>query len=737
MRRKKSLAAVLCALAVLWSVGAAEYHLSPTGNDTDQGSRERPWRTIERANRALRAGDTAIFHPGEYAGCIDPEFSGEAGKPLVYRSETPGAAILTGGGIPRGNRPNDYPYARPLAAAIDGKEYVEIDGFSFRCDKFSRWFRVSDSEYCTVKRCDFDNTRTYFPVVTENIRFCRFEDLRLERVCNLQPDSSAEVGFVHGDLWLNKNVRGSVYYRVRTAKVGHSPINFDMNCVDNVLRECVFVGLWGRPFEFFSPGALLVERCIITNATKGSGSADGSGKVFADNLIFRRNLIFNNYHGPTAAELYPDKRPAPNGEPMFFLLNSRFYFNTWTRNHDFAFLLNGWRPEAARNNVFKNNIFAGNNPGGAPLSLLQADNTGRDTLYICNLLYGTKPGGKTIGITYPKRLFWTAEEANAARPEQYQRNFDADPGFVDPASGDFRLKPGSAAIDRAEPLTVTRSAGRGTKVPVADARYFYDGFGIPGETGDAILVGAENVRVVKCDREENELTVDREIAWTEGAPVQFPFTGRAPDPGAYEAGMATGPAAAADLLPRPVGDTLISCDFEPDTLESWHFLWNFTRRPNSYMEVVATPAPKGKYSGRVFHKPGANKDAGSVLETYIRPYIWDIDRHPLVTFDYRIPAGTPVGLSLWTFRSPDYPDMQVLIGGTASRDANQLPDLDAYKLVDDGQWHTIAVDARVIRKLYPEIKLLQRFQFGTPGANARPGAEFYFDNFRIHASPEK
>jgi hypothetical protein len=71
---------------------------------------------------------------------------------------------------------------------------------------------------------------------------------------------------------------------------------------------------------------------------------------------------------------------------------------------------------------------------------------------------------------------------------------------------------------------------------VADASYFYDGYGIPGELGDEIqLQGQATVaRVLAVDLATNRLTLDRSLSWTAGTGVSLRYTGSKPDPGAYE-----------------------------------------------------------------------------------------------------------------------------------------------------------------------------------------------------------
>ena len=44
--------------------------------------------------------------------------------------------------------------------------------------------------------------------------------------------------------------------------------------------------------------------------------------------------------------------------------------------------------------------------------------------------------------------------------------------------------------------------------------------------------------------------------------------------------------------------------------------------------------------------------------------------------------------------------------------------------------HTIAIDARKIRDVFPDVQLLQMLRFHTNG-NGAEGQQFWFDNFRI------
>ena len=68
-------------------------------------------------------------------------------------------------------------------------------------------------------------------------------------------------------------------------------------------------------------------------------------------------------------------------------------------------------------------------------------------------------------------------------------------------------------------------------------------------------------------------------------------------------------------------------------------------------------------------------------------------------------------------------------GGTPVRTARH-EDLDAYTLIDDGQWHEITMDVRKAREVYPELRYLRQFMF-YPGWTEDRAQEMWFDDFAI------
>ncbi|MBM3475067.1 MAG: hypothetical protein FJX75_17535 [Armatimonadetes bacterium] len=81
---------------------AAEYYVSPQGDDIGPGTKAAPWRTLAKASAVAAPGDTVYLGAGVYRETLKPAQSGEAGKPIRFaalageRPTISGAEPLTG-----------------------------------------------------------------------------------------------------------------------------------------------------------------------------------------------------------------------------------------------------------------------------------------------------------------------------------------------------------------------------------------------------------------------------------------------------------------------------------------------------------------------------------------------------------------------------------------------------------------------------------------------------------------
>jgi len=64
---KRSLFAALSLVTTIGSASAATWYIAPTGNDSAAGTESAPWKSLARAQQAVRPGDTVYLRGGTYA----------------------------------------------------------------------------------------------------------------------------------------------------------------------------------------------------------------------------------------------------------------------------------------------------------------------------------------------------------------------------------------------------------------------------------------------------------------------------------------------------------------------------------------------------------------------------------------------------------------------------------------------------------------------------------------------
>jgi hypothetical protein len=131
--------------------------------------------------------------------------------------------------------------------------------------------------------------------------------------------------------------------------------------------------------------------------------------------------------------------------------------------------------------------------------------------------------GEVLTLEQMRDLYWSGVHS-----------FIGDPMFIDLSGNDFHLQADSPLIDAGTFLTTTTSSGSGTVMTVEDASYFIDGYGIV--EGDLIQLEGQTqiARITNVDYDNNILTLDTSLTWAAGQGVSLPYSGNAPDIGAYE-----------------------------------------------------------------------------------------------------------------------------------------------------------------------------------------------------------
>jgi len=84
---------VVLLFLLLGPVQATEYHVAMNGNDANEGTAQRPLRTISAAARLAQAGDTITVHAGTYRERVTPPRGGESDAKRITYQAAPGEEV--------------------------------------------------------------------------------------------------------------------------------------------------------------------------------------------------------------------------------------------------------------------------------------------------------------------------------------------------------------------------------------------------------------------------------------------------------------------------------------------------------------------------------------------------------------------------------------------------------------------------------------------------------------------
>jgi len=441
------------------------------------GGRETAVRTLAAAAARTTPGTTVMIRAGMFHEPLVPSASGTAEQPIVFRSSAGETVTISN---------IDGP-----AIQLIGRSHVVIRGLTVT-DSVG-WGRLQDSRENTIEQMTF--RRATASGTTGGLKLVR-------SVYNRIQENRFEDG--NDDLMIQDASNGNVIARNVFQDGRHTLVCIKCSS-GNIVRANVLVNAHQKAMEIFdcemisdAPMRLdatkrnIVEQNIFSVSRASWNTHDKNAIQHGGQYtIVRRNVFLKSLGGGVAYQSYPSE--------SLFVYGNRLYHNTFFDNRCFGLIGFSGDPKQYRDNRAVNNLFYKN-----------ADCEGR-------------PG--QIAIEDRGSVIATGNAVETSSP-----------GFVDEARPDLHLRSDSRMIDRAGPLTITRSAGEGTALPVVDVLWFSDGLTIPGEAGDEIqLIGSkEPARIVRIDYAARTLTLDRPLTWQSGQGVALKFAGAAPDFGAVE-----------------------------------------------------------------------------------------------------------------------------------------------------------------------------------------------------------
>jgi len=453
------------------------------------------WKTIRKANFVLTAGDTVYIRGGIYRennnnSCIMPVHSGAPGQYITYTNYNQEEVIIT-----------DVFLGININVGI---HYIKIDGLTIDggneiAPNMDYWVRIFGShniiQNCTMRYAACNDFFQGIRVEAESHHNKILNNI-LHHVGEPQPPAPDDTGNAIELMGSYNLVEGNdISYS------GHDLIYIPGKY--NIIRNNFLHNHWGRCLSyagvFQTNKHNVVEKnriCFATHYHDNVWPNDGMESNQAYGII-RHNLFYDNYGAGLL--LYSQWVAQPS----------------YTKVYHNVFYNNGIHPPPKVEGI------------GHPIRIVDLD-----------------PSGDFLGVAIKNNIFYAnaykgISWSTGTNPDDHfiTNNFESgNPLFQDLPKRDFHLRPNSPCIDKGAFLTRTRSAGAGTQIPVEDAGYFINGFGIV-EPDRIQLQGDKKVaKVISVDYSSHVITVDRSLTWGAGQGLTLAYNGPAPDPGAYEFG---------------------------------------------------------------------------------------------------------------------------------------------------------------------------------------------------------
>ena len=124
------------------TAGGVTYYVDTNGNDSNDGSTENPWKTINRAVGTVAAGDTVLINPGVYlvSHQISITTSGTFANPITFKGNGAGVVVDLRG------------YSGRNGLEISFADYIIVDNLTVYAslDSNSRGIRLTHAEGCVI-----------------------------------------------------------------------------------------------------------------------------------------------------------------------------------------------------------------------------------------------------------------------------------------------------------------------------------------------------------------------------------------------------------------------------------------------------------------------------------------------------------------------------------------------------------------------------------------------------------
>ena len=262
MKMKKMLLS-LCFLFLAASGSAKVYSVSPSGNDTQAGTLDKPWKLINSAVKKLKAGDTLYVRAGTYSEKVKVTVAGTASAPITIAAYGEEKPVIDGSALTMSS------IWEPLVE-IKGN-YNNVSGLEVMNSK-GRGIVISSA----CSHATLSNMNSHHHWVEGIVNYGKYNIVQDSRIWQNARCNSATPGTPDG---LGTWPGGFV--------MGQYGTNLSQPCTGSVYRRNVVYNNWGEGLLVMSTKDITIEDNVIYNNWSVNLYIESSQYVLA-----QRNLMY-------------------------------------------------------------------------------------------------------------------------------------------------------------------------------------------------------------------------------------------------------------------------------------------------------------------------------------------------------------------------------------------------------------------------------------------------------------
>ena len=405
------LISTLAILLLAFTALGADYYVSPDGNDSNPGSLQASFKTIQKALNTTKPGDTVYIRGGTYKEKLTVNTSGTTGNPITLQNYQNERAIIDGTGV-----------SGSYILYIYNKNYITVKGLEI-CNNSLGHTPTGIFIEGSGDGIEILNNKVYGIKTTQDAHgIAAYGTNGSKPLTNLLIQGNEVYNCILGSSEA-VTVNGNVQYFKILNNIVHDNDNIGICCIG--FEEIASSNDQARDG--------IVSDNIVYNITsknnpayKGETCADGIYVDGGKDILIERNIVYNCDIGIEVASEHYNKISSG----MLVKNNLVYGCGLFGLSIGGAYSENGY----ADNCIISNNTFYNNNVG-INIQKTLSNYIFNNIVYDKDTLYYGKVGSNIL-----KNNLWYSPRGNTNNLSPF-----ADPKFINPSKNDFRISSDSPA----------------------------------------------------------------------------------------------------------------------------------------------------------------------------------------------------------------------------------------------------------------------------------------------------